>query len=461
LANEEQNEREAYRVVVLGRHGTEILLVPTGERFTLPSVEIPRWQRVAENLTAAFKADWAAEILCLFELPATNDGPRYVAAEYLCAVDNPRLPSRWVELSASGRDSFIEVADYAAIKHVLATRCAEVEVAPAAPFARLGWFPELRSWIESVIGPMGFHVNGKFMQLNASATFSLVRFETNGPALWFKAVGEPNLREFAITCALVHLFPDYLPPILASRSDWNGWLSGEVQGTLLSEVQEQGLWERAAGALARLQIQSIDRGSQILAAGARDLGLVALSKLIQPFMNFVARLMERQTKIPPAVLDRNDLLALADSLRSSVDATDSIGIPETLGHLDLNPGNIIVSENRFAFLDWAEAYIGNPFFSLEYLLQHARRALGEGSDVRAKMMAAYCAEWADIISAAAVADALALTPLLSVFAYAAGSDIWKQPQGLQEPTAGYLRSLTRRMHREAKELSDRRLLCLQ
>jgi aminoglycoside/choline kinase family phosphotransferase len=178
-------------------------------------------------------------------------------------------------------------------------------------------------------------------------------------------------------------------------------------------------------------------------------------------MNFVARLMERQTKIPPAVLDRNDLLALADCLRRSVDAMDSICIPETLGHLDLNPGNIIVSENRFAFLDWAEAYIGNPFFSLEYLLQHARRAFGEGSEVRAKMIAAYCAEWGGVVSPAVTAHALAFTPLLAVFAYPAGSDIWRQPQGLQEPIAGYLRSLTRRMHREAKELSDRRLLCLQ
>ena len=132
-----------------------------------------------------------------------------------------------------------------------------------------------------------------------------------------------------------------------------------------------------------------------------------------------------------------------------------------LGHLDLNPGNIIIAANQCIFLDWAEAYVGNPLFSLEYLLQHARRAFGEASDVRTKMIAAYCAEWHVVASPTAVTAALAFAPLLAVFAYAAGTDTWRQPQELEEPTAGYLRSLARRMHREAKQLADRRTLCLQ
>ena len=134
------------------------------------------------------------------------------------------------------------------------------------------------------------------------------------------------------------------------------------QGKLLSDVPEQVHWEQAAAALARLQIESIDRGSQILGAGAHDLGSEALSKLIQPFMSVITQLMQRQTKVPPPVLDRIDLLALAESLQSAVDATKATGIPETIGHLDLNPGNIIASELRCVFLDWAEAYCRKSSF---------------------------------------------------------------------------------------------------
>ena len=162
--------------------------------------------------------------------------------------------------------------------------------------------------------------------------------------------------------------------ILASRPDWNGWLAREVEGKLLSGSEDRDTWERAAVALARLQIESIDRGSRILSAGARDLGLAALSKLIQPFVTVMEQLMDRQTKIPPPVLGRKDLLRLAGSIQMALDATEAAGIPKTLGHLDLNPGNIIVLDSGTAFIDWAEAYVGNPLLSLEYLLQHASRA---------------------------------------------------------------------------------------
>ena len=463
MASVEQNEHETYRVIVLDRARAQVLLVPNGQHHILPGAELPRWQRVAENLTITFKSEWRKEVVVLFELPASNGGgPRYVAAEHLCTRRDSKMSALWVPLSELGHNSLVDAHDREAIEQVFGICTGKIEGMTGGPFARLGWFCDLRNWIESVIEPMGFHLTGEFRQLNASPSFSLVRFGTDGPALWFKAVGEPNQREYAITCTLAQLFPDYLSSILASRPDWNGWLSLEVRGKLLYEVQDQLLWERAAASLAKLQIQSIGRASQILGAGAHDVGPVALSKLIQPFMNVVAELMERQTKVPPPILDRRDLLLLEDSLQSAIGAMEAIGLPETLGHLDLNPGNIILSEKCCAFLDWAEAYVGNPLFSLQYLLEHARRALGADSTVETSLTRAFCAQWDGGVSPAAIADALTLAPLLAVFAYAAGSDAWKQPQGLQEPdTAGYLRSLARRMHGEASELAARRSLCLQ
>jgi hypothetical protein len=271
----------------------------------------------------------------LLELPTTNAGPKYLAAEHLCTRCDSKMSTRWVPVSALTQESLIESRDYAAIEEVAKLCNGEIEGACAWTFVRLGWFYELRNWIDSVIEPIGFHLTGEFRQLNASPTFSLVRFETDGPALWFKAVGEPNLREFAITCTLAQLFPDCLPPMLAVRTEWNGWLSEEVQGNLLSEVREQVLWERAAAVLARLQTGSIDRASQILGAGAHDLVSAVLSELIEPFLNSIAQLMGRQSKVPPAVLNHTDLLTLADSLKSAVDALEVVGIPDTLGHLDL------------------------------------------------------------------------------------------------------------------------------
>ncbi len=254
LTTPEQTESETYRVVVLGQNGTEVLVVPDGDRFALPSVNIPRWERVAENLTAAVKTDWGEEVVCLFEpdasAPTGATGIHYQAAEHWRVSGNPKMPTQWAPLSVLSDDSLIGSSDYLAIQQSIALCSAEGKESPAGPFARLGWFKELREWVETVIEPMSFHLNGKFRQLNASPSFSLVRFGTEGPALWFKAVGDPNQKEFPITSTLAQLFPNYLPRILATRADWNGWLTREVAGKLLCDVQEAALWQRAAAALA-------------------------------------------------------------------------------------------------------------------------------------------------------------------------------------------------------------------
>ena len=465
LTTLEQTECETYRVVVLGQSGTEVLVVPDGDRFALPSVNIPRWQRVAENLTTAVKTDWGQEVVCLFEPDASTStdatGVHYQAAEQWRVSGNPKMVTQWAPLSVLSHDSLLGSSDYLAIQQSIALCRAEGKESPAGAFVRLGWFKELSEWVETVIQPLGFHLNGNVRQLNASPFFSLIRFESDGPALWFKAVGEPNQKEFPITCTLAQLFPGYLPSTLAARPEWNGWLTWEAAGTLLSEVHEAEPWARAAAALAKLQIDSIDHGARILGAGARDLGATALSKLILPFIEIMEQMMERQPKVPPPVLGRQELLLLGDRIQSALDALEALGIPETLGHLDLNPGNIVISPNRCAFLDWAEAYAGNPFSSFEYLLQHLRRTLGTASAVEARLIESYCAQWEQVVSHVAVAEALLLTPLLAAFAYAAGNNVWEHAERLQEPaTAGYLRSLTRRMNREANELADRRSLCL-
>ena len=228
LLTAKQDEYEIYRVIVLAQNGTEVLVVPDGDRLALPAVNIPRWQRVAESLTAAVNAEWGEEVICLIEpdvsASANPTEIRYQATEHLGANGKSKIPTQWISASALSPDSLTGASDYLAIQQSIAPCSAQENGSPSGPFARLGWFKELREWVETVIEPLGFHLNGNVRQLNASPSFSLVRFETDGPALWFKAVGEPNQKEFLITSTLSHLFPNYLPRVLANRPEWNGWL---------------------------------------------------------------------------------------------------------------------------------------------------------------------------------------------------------------------------------------------
>lgn len=463
----EQSDSEIYRVIVLHQSGTELLLASTEGGFSLPEVTIPRWQRVAENLGAAMKSTWGEQVICLFQPDATTLGLsdnriHYQVAEHWRCFGKSEVPTRWVSVEDLHQNSFVDPSDYAVIQRSLAECDTWARDPVAAPFAQLGRFKELCEWIEEVVEPRGLHLSGNFRQLNASPSFSLIRFETEGPpAVWFKAVGEPNQREFPITLTLARLFPKYLPPILAARSAWNGWLMSEVEGTDLGDTTDSSLWKAAVAAMARVQVESITNQRELLLSGAHDLRTNALRDLVSPFMNVIGHLMKQQSKVPPPVLSEIELQLLGERVQDALSLLGELGIPDTLGHLDANPGNIIVSRNGCAFLDWAEAYVGHPFFSFQYLLEHFRRIVGADSISEAKLAAAYFVPWEQIASRECLAETMTLAPLLAAVAYAAGTDAWKQPERLRDSNvAGCLRSLARRMNREANQLSVGRSPCL-
>lgn len=319
---------------------------------------------------------------------------------------------------------------------------------------------ELRDWTAHVIQPLGLELTGPLRQHNAGPAFNLIRFETTGPAVWFKAVGEPNLREFPITMKLVELFPMFMPEVLATKPKWNAWLSREVDGKNLGETKDLALWEQTAAFLARLQIESISESESMMHLGAHDLRFDTLFSVIEPFFDVVGRLMDEQPTVPPAILSREELSLLRLLVDDALTQLADLRIPNTLGNLDLNPGNILVSGDRCIFLDWAEIYVGHPFFSLEYLLAHFGRGADSNSYDRSRMVDAYTTPWRKWVSNDRITEALAVTPLAAVFTYAVGIDAWKHDVRLRDPKiAGYIRSLARRMNREAIEL-ERRSSCL-
>lgn len=459
----EEPADEMYRVIVLGRDGTEILARHSDQGLHFPQVSILRWQRVAEEVTAAMKKQWGEEIICLFELDSPSDGQggdRYIATRYWRNSGTSAAPLQWISVNELGDNSFAESADHAALRNSLEQSNAAVcDVAPG-PFARVNWLEELCEWVLKAIAPRALHLTGNFHQLNASPSFSLIRFETDGPAVWFKAVGEPNGREFPITLALARLFPGYMPEIVATRPEWNGWLMCEAEGTGLNETADPRCWETAAAALANLQIESIHSLQDLADCGARDLKVSTLRNVVSPFMDVAAGLMQRQPKIPPPVLSEIDLRILEERLQEALSVLEDLGIPNSIGHLDLNPANLIVTRKRCVFLDWAEAYVGHPFFTFQYLLEHLRRTRTDSVSEQ-RLISFYFAPWEQVASGDRVAQAAALVPLLAAFAYAAGTGIWTQPEQLKEPTtAGYLRGLVRRMNREARTLNERRSPCL-
>lgn len=461
MEQSQQSEKEIYRVIVLRQSGPELLLARNESGFCLPEVEVPRWQRVAEDLNAAMTNTWGEEVVCLFAIDAgfPLDGEHvvhYQVAEHWRCSGKSAVPTQWVSVGALHQDVSVDASDYAAIQRSIA-ECDDWARKPVAgPFAQLGWFKELCNWISEVTAPRGFHLNGNFRQLNASPSFCLIRFETDGPAVWFKAVGHPNQREFSITLTLRNLFPGSLPVVLAARSDWHGWLTKESEGSPLDAFADVSLWRRSAAALGKLQSGSVELVDQLLSAGCRDLRPSVLLQLVDPFMEMIAELMKEQRKIPPMPLNTRDILALAGQIKDAITALLELQIPDALGHLDLNPGNVLTSAKQCVFLDWADAYVGPPFLTLEYLRAHARRAGHNRAPLEPVLVRSYAEQWSARLAPETILKAFELAPLVAVFAYASGTELWRDTARIMETrTAGYFRSLARRMYSEAKVLAEK------
>jgi Phosphotransferase enzyme family len=465
LNTQQQDDLDTYRLIITRRDGSELLCLPDGPYHSLPSVDIARWQRVAQPIRDALKAHLQLDAYSLFTCP--SESPRSESSRTFfqameCVHPNGLLPpaASWAPFSSLTIASFRDAEESRNVCDAIKTLSQRDESRSEGPFAKPGWLHEICAWIAQQIEPLKIRLTGNFQQLNASSSFSLIRFETTGPAVWFKAVGKPNTHEFNIVSILTTLFPAHLPPIVAICPEWNAWLTTETEGTSPDGDSNFSTWKTISVRLAELQIASLREVPRLISAGCRDIRVSSLLNSTDEFFSVMATLMKQQVKAPPSILTSEEILGLNKRIKETLSLLAACGIPDALNHLDLNPGNILVCGDRCTFIDWAEAAIGHPFLTFQYLLEHLTRLRPDYADRREELISAYSSQWEGFAPPSTVSQSLALAPLIAVFAFAVSSGIWREPETFASPrAAGYFRSLVRRMKREADALQNRSLEC--
>jgi len=452
---------DTYRLIVIRRNASQVLLLTRGSARSLPSVDIPQGQRIAKQVGAALYALCGCHGYCLF-VPIPRLGlPHSAVMEVFDAPDTASAGILWSPLDGLTCSLMKSAEDRAVMEKSIEELDLYERERNRGPFSRPGWLQDLLEWAQQQLDPLGLRLTGAFTQLNASPTFSLIRLETDDSPVWFKATGEPNRRELPVTSCIARLFPEYVPELLGVQPDWNGWLNRHVSGRTLDHGTELPSWLKAAGDLARLQIASIGKQAELLAAGCEDLRLPRLIEEVGPWIECMRELMAGQQKQTPARLTNPELTLLGDYLKQACSLLAGFGFPETLGHLDLNPGNIVVSPRRSVFLDWAEGCVTSPLLSFEYFREHFERNCSNHPQATEALAAAYSRPWQPLFSSNVLKKATALAPLVAVFAYAVGNYTWRSTEfPLQPSVAGYLRSLARRMHRETVQIGERSEPCL-
>jgi hypothetical protein len=219
IAAKSQPHRTHIRLVITRRGVGEILLSRRLSRRSLPWLEVLRGFRLAEQLVSGVLEKYGLKTYCLLvqnvEAAREPRTPhRYAVMEALPQSAEAPPGTTWVPFAAAASEATVGLADRA----VMAGSIDRLAKPEQGPFAKPGWLEELFAWVRDQIAPLGLRPTGDFHQLNASASFSLMRIETTGGPMWFKATGEPNTHELSLSLALAELFPRHVPRIIAVHS---------------------------------------------------------------------------------------------------------------------------------------------------------------------------------------------------------------------------------------------------
>ncbi|WP_433295232.1 phosphotransferase family protein [Actinoplanes sp. CA-030573] len=306
------------------RRTVELVLVsPEGELLgALPPVaaSAPWWQEVGEVATPA------CQVLRLLyaDRPAPPGGHVTYLAEWSPGAGSP--PAALVPLDAG------------------------VDLAPhplRAPYAEVGGPAASLAWALEAAGAA--HAR-QIRTWNLSAIW---RLDDAGerPIAWLKQVPSFFAHEPEAIRLVSSIVPGLVPPLLAA-GDAGRMLLGHVEGADRYEAGAE-LCGRIASAFHPIQVE--------LALDSPPGGDPSLNAIpdgsIDP--QRIARLAE------PYLDDIKGLGSLVDGLPARLAAVEECGLPVTLVHGDLHPGNVRTDDaGRLTIMDWGDCFLGNPAFDI-------------------------------------------------------------------------------------------------
>jgi hypothetical protein len=422
-----------FRCVLIPPHSSGVLAFPDKDRFRLPRIPIPAAMRSARELQKAIKAIWDLNVFILeVRAASTNVEPMAFAEVLTSEVTSPLKEIAIGQLLQLG----LSEDEVDCVESLVRDRNGSLLAQP-------GWIDAAIAWIESATG-RAFRSAGSIEQWNAGGGFSLFRVRSDdGQQYWLKATGKPNAHEFGMTSLLCDLYPDFLPKIVATKGEWNAWLT-EHAGDPLPDLPNATELVSVASKMAKLQVQSSGRTKEFLTAGAFDQRSPALRSHIDRVISFLIEAMYRQTSTKVVPLSAIRLLEIGEILRDACSRQEELDIPNTLIHNDLNTGNILWDGKNCVFTDWCEAAIGNPFLSCERLCQ-LNRAHAES------VRNAYRECWSNRLSMERIDEAIILSPLLAVYGCLYGRGDWlNDTREVRPQFESYARSLARHMDRAAR-----------
>ena len=249
------------------------------------------------------------------------------------------------------------------------------------------WLAEAHAWIESALARLRMRRTGGIEQPHVYPWSTVMRVPTEAGDVWFKANDDSLRHEAGLLELLSSRRPDCVPVPLATDPG-RGWIlmadAGEQLRKLLPVERDLDRWKDALRLCAEVQLDLTDTVDSMLALGVPDLRLATLP---DRYERFVAEI-DAEPRFRRA----------AGQVAELSEALAGYGIRETIQHDDLHDGQVFVKDGRHLLMDWGDACISHPFFTLSVTLEGVI-AWGlddvEGSVDTAPFRDAYLAPFAD------------------------------------------------------------------
>ncbi|MFB9360412.1 phosphotransferase family protein [Actinoplanes nipponensis] len=282
-------------------------------------VELPWWPEVADVVAEA-RSRHGADVQVLRLLDADRPHPPGGRVTYLAQVFSPPAAP-------------LAPADVDLAPHPLRAPYA----VPGGPAASVAW----------ALAASGRHDLTAVQQRTWNLSM-IWRLEAAGqPVAWLKQVPPMFAHEPAVLALVGGFAPGLVPTVLRA---------GPPGRMLLGHVPGEDRYEAGADLCAAVaadwhpaQVHFAGRVDELLAAGVPDGRFDAdrFARVAEPFLDGI-----------------DGLAALVDELPARFAAIEACGLPATLVHGDLHPGNVRADGDSRVIVDWGDATVGHPAYDI-------------------------------------------------------------------------------------------------
>ena len=220
------------------------------------------------------------------------------------------------------------------------------------------WLAQAHAWIDGRLHALGMTRTGDIEQPHVEVWSTVLRVPTDCGTVWFKANHGPLVHEAAVVTLLAARVPDRVRAPLACDLE-RGWMlmshAGDRLRELVSVQRSLDGWFEVLDATARIQLALEDDVDALLDLGVPDLRLDALPAKYDALMD--------EIDAEPRFREAGALV------RSLARDLAPYGIRETVQHDDLHDGQVFVRDGRHWVMDWSDACVSHPFFTLSVTLE--------------------------------------------------------------------------------------------